>query len=111
MVFILLFYIISEVDVVEAETIKQYNEELQSLSDIAGLLRGLMHHKVITRTLHFEIMKRPQIERITALLEILLFRGPEALRLLCKALKECGEHELAFCMMKSAYRKQREILV
>ena len=79
--------------------------------DINSVLRGLLREHVFTKTLNFEVIKRPQPERVSKLIDILCVRGPSAFRLFCKVLKDEYEFELSYELLKAAYRKEKEILV
>ena len=56
-------------------------------------------------------MKKPALERVTRLLEFLTTRGPTAFTVFCNILKELKEYELAYELMRAAYRKEKEVLV
>ncbi len=79
--------------------------------DLNSVLRGLLRERVITKTLNFEVIKRPQAERISKLIDILCVRGPNAFRMFCKVLKDEYEFDLSYELPKAAYRREVEILV
>ena len=66
---------------------------------------------IFTKTLQFEVMKQPAPERVTKMLQILTTRGRQAFRIFCKVLRDVGEIELGYLLMKSAYRKENEAFV
>lgn len=79
--------------------------------ELNSVLRGLLKEQVFTKTLNFEVMKKPNPERVPKLINILSTRGDRAFRAFCRVLKRDGEHELAYGLLKAAYRKEKEILV
>ncbi len=56
-------------------------------------------------------MKKPSLERIPRMLEILTTRGPGAFSKFCNVLKQLKEYELAYELRRAAYRKDNEVFV
>ena len=95
----------------EKEALERYRPILLEELEINSILRGLLRERVLTRTLNFEVMKRPAEERVKKLLEILTSRGSRAFRGFCQVLKTESELELAYELRRAAYVKEEEILV
>ena len=93
----------------EQEALVIYHDQILSQMDLASTLRGLLQKQIFTKTLNFEVMKRPAPERVDRMLELLATRGHSAFRTLCAVLRECGETELAFMLLKHSYRKTEEV--
>lgn len=93
----------------EKDALTHYHDQLVERVDVAGCLRGLLRAKIFTKTVNFEVMKRPAVERVDRLLQLLGGRGKNAFRAFCSVLRECGEPELAFLLLKHSYRKSEEI--
>ena len=79
--------------------------------EMNSVLRGLLRQKAFTKTLNFEVMKRPANERVGKLLELLRTRGQFAFRSFCRVLKTEGEHELAYGLQKAAYKRDYEVYI
>ena len=78
---------------------------------MTSVLRGLLQEKAFTKTLNFEVMKKPPTERTAKLLELLRTRGQMGFHAFCKVLKKQCELELAYGIQKAAYKKTQEFFV
>jgi ankyrin repeat protein len=77
---------------------------------IASVLRGLVREGIFTKTLSFEVMKQAPADRLRKLVDLLCTRGDRAFGVFCRVLRdEADQPEMAYMMMKAAYRRQREI--
>ena len=102
-------YYISEIESSQKEALACYSERLASDLELNGVLRGLLKEQIFTKTLNFEVMKRPGPERVPRLIEILTYRGQHAFRAFCRVLKDMSQVELAYGLQKEAYRRELEI--
>ncbi|ELT90932.1 hypothetical protein CAPTEDRAFT_220592 [Capitella teleta] len=93
----------------EKEALEMFRDQLQERVEVQSCLRGLLREKIFTKTVNFEVMKRPATERVDRILQLLLLRGQNAFRGFCAVLRESGEPELAFLLLKHSYRKSEEI--
>jgi hypothetical protein len=104
-----LLLLLAEMCSSEKEALDMFRDELVERLEVQGCLRGLLKEKVFTKTVNFEVMKRAAPERVDRILELLKTRGKTAFRGFCAVLRECGEPELAFMLLKHSYRKSEEI--
>ena len=104
--FLLLF---SELPIEQREALERNKEHLVETIDLQSVLRGLMKQAILTKTLNFEVIKKPANERVGKLLDILFYRGGNAFSALCRVLKHSGQQELSYFLMKESYRKDEEI--
>lgn len=96
----------------EQESLELFSNQLVLELELNGALRGLMKREILTKTLHFEIMKQTPMDRVSKLLDILRTRGDLAFRSLCSVLRDdLKEPHIAYEMLKCAYRKEDEFLV
>ena len=96
----------------EQHALDVFGEQLILELELNGALRGLMRRQILTRTLHFEVMKQAPMDRVSKLLDLLRARGDQALRSLCAVLRdELKEPHLAYEMLKCAYHKHEEFFV
>ena len=103
-----MFYF-SEMSKYERKALDKYKEEMVALLKVNSVLRGLLKEKIFTKTLNFEVMKKPAPERISRLLELLRNRGRHAFHVFCDVVKQEGEVELAYNLKRESYRKEEEI--
>ena len=93
----------------QKETLLSYADDMSAILEIQSVLRGLTKGHVFTKTLTFEVMKNTPNERVPKLLELLCHRGSNAFNVFCRVLKEEGEVELSYNLLKDSYRKEVEI--
>ena len=102
-------FVFPEIDTSQKEALATFNDRLMTDLELNGVLRGLLKEQIFTKTLNFEVMKRPGPERVGRLIELLSYRGHHAFRAFCRVLKDMSEVELAYGLLKEAYRREEEI--
>lgn len=99
----------TEVNALEREALWSFQEKLSEGLHLNSVLRGLIKEGIFTKTLSFEVMKQPHVDRMRKMIEILCTRGESAFRSFCLVLKKEGEIETSYELRKMAYRKELEI--
>ncbi len=106
---ILICYLFSELPRSQQDALWNHRDQLQSSIELNSVLRGLLKAGIFTKTLNFEVMKKPAGDRVDRLLGILCTRGSRAFWTFCRLLLQEGEIELGYTLQKVGYSKEIEV--